>query len=175
MPDWKLCERCGEEFFRPTHYYLTNRDWGRRRFCSPKCSARTTAEKRFGRLHPTCECGCGQWCQHRYVPGHKPPARTITSSGYVRLYRPEHPLADKKGAIREHRYVLYEAGVAIPPGHVVHHINGDKTDNRLENLKVMSAQEHALLHARQRGLVTPEERRRRNREYMRARRLRSIA
>jgi len=30
----------------------------------------------------------------------------------------------------------------------VHHINGNKTDDRLENLRVMSAGEHAALHSR---------------------------
>lgn len=31
---------------------------------------------------------------------------------------------------------------------VVHHINGDKTDNRVENLAVMSQSEHAQIHFR---------------------------
>ena len=38
----------------------------------------------------------------------------------------------------------------IPKGHHVHHINGDRLDNRIENLACMSAGEHVRLHRRKR-------------------------
>jgi len=36
---------------------------------------------------------------------------------------------------------------AIPSGYVIHHINGIKNDNRIENLQMMTPSEHTRLHA----------------------------
>ena len=38
----------------------------------------------------------------------------------------------------------------IPNSHVVHHINGDKSDNRIKNLACMTNIDHAALHSRRR-------------------------
>lgn len=37
-------------------------------------------------------------------------------------------------------------GRALSPDEVVHHINGDATDDRLENLQVLTRSEHIRLH-----------------------------
>ena len=38
--------------------------------------------------------------------------------------------------------------------HVVHHINGNKQDNRIENLQLMTKSEHVSLHLRERKTQT---------------------
>lgn len=49
--------------------------------------------------------------------------------------------------VKEHRYVMEQhIGRPLTRGEEVHHLNRDKTDNRIENLQLMTATEHALLH-----------------------------
>jgi hypothetical protein len=67
-------------------------------------------------------------------------------NGYQRVFRPGHELAAADGYILFHRAVLHDAGIEIPDGFHVHHRNGDKRDNRLANLAVVSPSEHARLH-----------------------------
>ena len=45
-----------------------------------------------------------------------------------------------------HRIVWEENFGKIPSGLIVHHKNGDKSDNRIENLEIMSRAEHQKLH-----------------------------
>ena len=99
--------------------------------------------------------------------------RHPTADGYIRVYEPAHPEANADGYVLEHRKVVSDAGIEIPHGHHVHHINGDKQDNRLENLEVLSARAHLRLHAAEGGKVinqygvwpvlTPQEKREKQR------------
>jgi HNH endonuclease len=63
--------------------------------------------------------------------------RTIDKHGYVLLRKPDHPAADRRGYVREHRLVAEQAlGRLLKPDEVVHHKNDDPSDNRPENLMV---------------------------------------
>ena len=48
--------------------------------------------------------------------------------------------------VMEHRYVWERAHGPIPARWQVHHLNGVKNDNRLENIVAMSASEHHANH-----------------------------
>lgn len=55
--------------------------------------------------------------------------------GYVYTLQPNHPHTRSKGYIREHRLVMEEKlGRYLDPEERIHHINGIKNDNRIENL-----------------------------------------
>lgn len=75
-------------------------------------------------------------------------------NGYVFVYEPKHPRAHN-GRVAE-QTLVFEAyiGRTLLPTEVVHHINGIKIDNRIENLMLMDKKEHKKLHAKMRGLGT---------------------
>lgn len=53
-----------------------------------------------------------------------------------------------------HRYLMEQhLGRKLTAGEVVHHKNGDRLDNRLENLEVLSHQEHSEHHNQKHALT----------------------
>ena len=68
--------------------------------------------------------------------------------GYILVYVPEHPYAQKRGHVMKHRLVMEQMlGRYLTPDEAVHHINGIKTDNRPENLQLMNKKAHLQYHA----------------------------
>jgi hypothetical protein len=119
---------------------------------------------------PLCACGCGQRVLRRkgraterwnyFVKGHQqrvcqPQGEThpnfkggLNSDGsYVLVLRHGHPRADRRGYVKRSILVAEEKyGRPVRRGECVHHINGVKTDDRPDNLEVMTISAHVKHH-----------------------------
>jgi len=69
--------------------------------------------------------------------------KSKTSTGYIEVYMPEHPRANKRKRVYEH-ILVWESTHSrkLRKGEIVHHLNGIKDDNRPENLIAMMGKEH---------------------------------
>lgn len=94
------------------------------------------------------------WFRARYPAGSTPVPGTMTTrrskpyttaSGHV--FYTEYSNDGSHRSVFEHRLrIEAHLGRTLSPHEIVHHINGDPADNRLENLEVMSRAAHTRLH-----------------------------
>lgn len=75
-------------------------------------------------------------------PLHVPTYRYVRSDGYIVLKDPSHPASGKNGRLMEHVKVMTDhLGRPLLPCENVHHINGIRGDNRLENLELWNTRQ----------------------------------
>lgn len=65
------------------------------------------------------------------------------AQGYIKQYCPDHPYCDNHGFVLQHRLVV-EAEIEryLEREEIIHHLNGVRDDNRLQNLMIVKARSH---------------------------------
>lgn len=99
------------------------------RSCGCRASEKTAKRNRgkFGEKNPNWQGGYSK----------------LNDKGYVQIIRGGHPNANSKGRIMEHRWVMSNhLGRPLRDGETVHHKNGVKSDNRIENLELWTGSQH---------------------------------
>ena len=73
----------------------------------------------------------------------------IVKKGYKFILLPKHPRANGKGYVREHILIMEEhLGRSLLPGEVIHHVDGDKLNNCIDNLILFESHAAHMAHHR---------------------------
>lgn len=149
MVVWLACKKCGKE-----RWVMYNSH--RKKNVCAKCRSRQTIKAKAMNLanHRT-DCKCHR-CRigKGYFKGSNNPmwnggVKQLTT-GYIMIYVPDnHKFAsmrayDGGNYVMEHRLVMAESlGRPLTKTETVHHKNGVKSDNRLENLELWATKHHS--------------------------------
>jgi len=69
--------------------------------------------------------------------GNNKGGRRTDHNGYIEIWKPGHPNCRSAGYLHEHRFVISEhLGRPLRKNENVHHLNGIRDDNRLDNLEL---------------------------------------
>jgi len=136
-----ICTQCNKSFQRK----------GAKKFCSRKCNIDYWHKQEAIKLKNNSELNQKRIIRSRLwyrkkkgldlnpniLLQRKKGTGSITSSGYKYICVKGHPNSDKIGKILEHKYVMSQhLGRPLRKGETVHHKNGIRDDNRIENLEL---------------------------------------
>ena len=129
---WHACVDCGKERWTQL---------GKGSIRSKRCASCGTKN---AQLHMNrCGSSAGCWKGGRHKQG----------DGYVIIWiapgNSFYPMANKKHYIPEHRLVMAKSlGRLLQSGEIVHHKNGIRDDNRLDNLELTAKGKHIKEHSK---------------------------
>lgn len=139
------CQMCGKEFTRNAHNQIYCQDCRLKFRTCPVCGkvAKDNGQNEF---HLCKDCDNKQkvgeyaWIASPAWKG----GRHVRPDGYIGIYAPDHPRAKPTGYyVMEHILVWEQANERyLPKGWVIHHMNGVRDDNRIENLLAMPKSTH---------------------------------
>ena len=150
------CSVCGKEFYRQPAYIKQGRH-----LCSRECNNAWQARNQITKTCPQCgkefsvpqSYAANVHCSHRCEKAsrikrptgrsHNGQSALINFQGYITVYEPNHPNANRSGRVLEHRLVMEEQiGRILESDEHVHHINHDKADNDPDNLEIVDPSAH---------------------------------
>lgn len=116
---------------------LPTRGWGK---CHPMQGLKHSKESKNkisnSRKGITCKENNPNWKGGEYI-----------NRGYKYIRVPEDTIDSYRGYIREHRYVMSNhLGRPLNISEHIHHIDGNKLNNNISNLTIMTNSEHLSLH-----------------------------
>jgi hypothetical protein len=133
------CEDCEQTRYVARVNYITSKNEHPCRSCSNKRNGKAKAGK-----YTAWNSG------KRYSIRETERTEYVNSAGYIEVWcgRGEKSRGRKDGYKLKHHLVMEDLiGRKLEPGEIVHHINGQKTDNRAENLYLCTGSEHRQIHA----------------------------
>lgn len=146
-----ICRNCNKEFELKASETRVKEN--KVHYCSAKC--RDEARK-TGKIKECPICGksfyttrnefCSTKCSNEYISKNRK-HNLYMENGYLIKFKNGY---NKKGNAKLHRLIMEEhLGRKLTSNEIVHHIDGNKLNNDITNLKVMTRGEHSRLHRKQ--------------------------
>lgn len=175
----RICENCKRVFY--VYFFIIKKGQGK--YCSNKCRGASQRSNHVSLYKECLVCGkefkispfyikkrkyCSRECMNKSIEYRKKKSKSLmrdkhfrwkggrgVSNRHILILSPNHPYKNKDNYVYEHRLVMEKhLGRYLFPAEVVHHVNKDTLDNRIENLMLFSNQaEHNKHHAKVRALA----------------------
>lgn len=141
------CPKCDKEFERYKNNYDGQEKPPRWIACSKSCNFWLLMYIKRNGIPPELQAKIDISIGEVYDRPRNSNNQYVSWNGYRYIKVSDHPWATSGGYVLEHRLVMERyIGRYLKPSEVVHHKDGDKLNNMIDNLELMSRADHARLH-----------------------------